>query len=130
MRPWQCENLSIKSGKFPAHLEAFQLFRVFGDFSVYLETFQLLIQSCAENSFTNCLKQDFCRKPFLKFICNSASYFFFLFLLILASQRIEDIVGYEEDDDDGDYVDYDDDGVVKMGATIGHHEARLSAFGC
>ena len=33
------------------------------------------------------------RKPFLKFICNSASYFFFLFLLILVSQRIEDIMG-------------------------------------
>merc|ERR550534_464796 len=31
------------------------------------------------------------RKPFIKFICNSASYFFFLFLLILASQRIEDL---------------------------------------
>ncbi|XP_046645233.1 transient receptor potential-gamma protein-like isoform X2 [Daphnia pulicaria] len=29
------------------------------------------------------------RKPFIKFICNSASYFTFLFLLILASQRIE-----------------------------------------
>ena len=26
------------------------------------------------------------RKPFLKFICHSASYFFFLFLLILVSQ--------------------------------------------
>ena len=35
------------------------------------------------------------RKPFLKFICNSASYFFFLFLLILVSQRIEDIMGWE-----------------------------------
>ena len=33
------------------------------------------------------------RKPFLKFICTSASYFFFLFLLILVSQRIEDIMG-------------------------------------
>lgn len=29
------------------------------------------------------------RKPFIKFICTSASYFTFLFLLILASQRIE-----------------------------------------
>ena len=36
------------------------------------------------------------RKPFLKFICNSASYFFFLFLLILVSQRIEDIIGYQD----------------------------------
>merc|ERR550532_3334328 len=35
------------------------------------------------------------RKPFLKFICNSASYFFFLFLLILVSQRIEDIMGWD-----------------------------------
>uniref|UniRef100_A0A336MW87 CSON007883 protein n=1 Tax=Culicoides sonorensis TaxID=179676 RepID=A0A336MW87_CULSO len=33
------------------------------------------------------------RKPFIKFICHSASYFMFLFLLILASQRIETIVG-------------------------------------
>jgi transient receptor potential cation channel subfamily C len=35
------------------------------------------------------------RKPFLKFICNSASYFFFLFLLILVSQRVEDIIGWD-----------------------------------
>ena len=35
------------------------------------------------------------RKPFLKFICNSASYFFFLFLLILVSQRIEDVIGWD-----------------------------------
>ena len=48
------------------------------------------------------------RKPFIKFICNSASYFFFLFLLILASQRIEDIIGYYDDDDDDD-DNYDDD---------------------
>ncbi|KAK6616864.1 hypothetical protein RUM44_005302 [Polyplax serrata] len=33
------------------------------------------------------------RKPFIKFICNSASYLTFLFLLILASQRIETVVG-------------------------------------
>uniref|UniRef100_A0A6M2E2A8 Putative transient receptor potential channel n=1 Tax=Xenopsylla cheopis TaxID=163159 RepID=A0A6M2E2A8_XENCH len=33
------------------------------------------------------------RKPFIKFICNSASYFTFLFMLILASQRIESVVG-------------------------------------
>ncbi|XP_046395034.1 transient receptor potential-gamma protein-like [Ischnura elegans] len=33
------------------------------------------------------------RKPFIKFICHSASYFTFLFLLILASQRIEAVVG-------------------------------------
>jgi len=38
------------------------------------------------------------RKPFIKFICNSASYFFFLFLLILASQRIEDIIGWDYND--------------------------------
>ncbi|KAK4012303.1 hypothetical protein OUZ56_021403 [Daphnia magna] len=31
------------------------------------------------------------RKPFIKFICHSASYFTFLFLLILASQRIETV---------------------------------------
>merc|ERR550532_3331416 len=37
------------------------------------------------------------RKPFIKFICNSASYFFFLFLLILASQRIEDLFPKEWD---------------------------------
>merc|ERR1719295_208027 len=35
------------------------------------------------------------KKPFIKFICNSASYFVFLFLLILVSQRIEDIVGWD-----------------------------------
>ncbi|KAK0418100.1 hypothetical protein QR680_013369 [Steinernema hermaphroditum] len=29
------------------------------------------------------------RKPFIKFLCHSASYIFFLFLLILASQRID-----------------------------------------
>ncbi|XP_049807715.1 transient receptor potential-gamma protein-like [Schistocerca nitens] len=33
------------------------------------------------------------RKPFIKFICHSASYFTFLFLLILASQRIESVIG-------------------------------------
>ncbi|XP_076044105.1 transient receptor potential-gamma protein-like isoform X10 [Oratosquilla oratoria] len=32
------------------------------------------------------------RKPFIKFICHSASYFMFLFLLILASQRIETVI--------------------------------------
>jgi transient receptor potential cation channel subfamily C len=32
------------------------------------------------------------RKPFIKFICTSASYFTFLFLLILASQRIEVVI--------------------------------------
>ncbi|KAH8404922.1 hypothetical protein KR222_010490 [Zaprionus bogoriensis] len=33
------------------------------------------------------------RKPFIKFICHSASYFTFLFLLMLASQRIETFIG-------------------------------------
>ncbi|XP_043286178.1 transient receptor potential-gamma protein isoform X2 [Venturia canescens] len=33
------------------------------------------------------------RKPFIKFICHSASYFNFLFMLILASQRIESVIG-------------------------------------
>uniref|UniRef100_U5ENB5 Putative transient receptor potential channel n=1 Tax=Corethrella appendiculata TaxID=1370023 RepID=U5ENB5_9DIPT len=33
------------------------------------------------------------RKPFIKFICHSASYFTFLFLLMLVSQRIETVVG-------------------------------------
>ncbi|XP_076235807.1 transient receptor potential cation channel gamma isoform X3 [Calliopsis andreniformis] len=33
------------------------------------------------------------RKPFIKFICHSASYFTFLFMLILASQRIETVLG-------------------------------------
>ncbi|KFB39081.1 AGAP008435-PA-like protein [Anopheles sinensis] len=33
------------------------------------------------------------RKPFIKFICHSASYFTFLFLLMLASQRIETVMG-------------------------------------
>ncbi|XP_037870887.1 transient receptor potential-gamma protein isoform X2 [Bombyx mori] len=33
------------------------------------------------------------RKPFIKFLCHSASYFMFLFLLILASQRIETAPG-------------------------------------
>ncbi|KAG8196640.1 hypothetical protein JTE90_006550 [Oedothorax gibbosus] len=32
------------------------------------------------------------RKPFIKYICHSASYITFLFLLILASQRIETVV--------------------------------------
>ncbi|GIY10144.1 transient receptor potential-gamma protein [Caerostris extrusa] len=32
------------------------------------------------------------RKPFIKFICHSASYVTFLFLLILASQRIESVL--------------------------------------
>ncbi|XP_044729543.1 transient receptor potential-gamma protein [Chrysoperla carnea] len=32
------------------------------------------------------------RKPFIKFICHSASYFTFLFMLILASQRIESVI--------------------------------------
>ncbi|XP_014208151.1 transient receptor potential-gamma protein [Copidosoma floridanum] len=33
------------------------------------------------------------RKPFIKFICHSASYLAFLFMLILASQRIESVIG-------------------------------------
>ncbi|XP_046673620.1 transient receptor potential-gamma protein [Homalodisca vitripennis] len=40
------------------------------------------------------------RKPFIKFICHSASYFTFLFLLILASQRIESLLGMWLDDPD------------------------------
>ncbi|XP_025986814.1 transient receptor potential-gamma protein isoform X2 [Solenopsis invicta] len=44
------------------------------------------------------------RKPFIKFICHSASYFTFLFMLILASQRIESVIfnwmGHEEDVED------------------------------
>ncbi|XP_031341305.1 transient receptor potential-gamma protein isoform X1 [Photinus pyralis] len=39
------------------------------------------------------------RKPFIKFICNSASYFAFLFMLILASQRIETLFFDEEPED-------------------------------
>ncbi|KAL7041237.1 hypothetical protein ACKWTF_000683 [Chironomus riparius] len=34
------------------------------------------------------------RKPFIKFICHSASYFTFLFLLMLASQRIESVMDF------------------------------------
>ncbi|XP_014255140.2 transient receptor potential-gamma protein isoform X2 [Cimex lectularius] len=37
------------------------------------------------------------RKPFIKFICHSASYFTFLFLLILASQRIETLLDWTQD---------------------------------
>ncbi|XP_023311721.1 transient receptor potential-gamma protein [Anoplophora glabripennis] len=39
------------------------------------------------------------RKPFIKFICHSASYFLFLFMLILASQRqyLQSIFGVEEE---------------------------------
>ncbi|XP_055386618.1 transient receptor potential-gamma protein-like isoform X2 [Condylostylus longicornis] len=33
------------------------------------------------------------KKPFIKFICHSASYLTFLFLLMLASQRIEAVIG-------------------------------------
>ncbi|KAL1122557.1 hypothetical protein AAG570_002887, partial [Ranatra chinensis] len=36
------------------------------------------------------------RKPFIKFICHSASYFTFLFLLILASQRIESLLDWSD----------------------------------
>ncbi|GJQ65198.1 hypothetical protein Trydic_g7337 [Trypoxylus dichotomus] len=36
------------------------------------------------------------RKPFIKFICHSASYFTFLFMLILASQRIETLFFAED----------------------------------
>ncbi|CAG9820158.1 unnamed protein product, partial [Phaedon cochleariae] len=38
------------------------------------------------------------RKPFIKFICHSASYFLFLFMLILASQRqfLQSFLGVEE----------------------------------
>ncbi len=40
---------------------------------------------------------NFAKKPFVKFISNSASYMFFLFLLTLASQRVEyiaiDLIG-------------------------------------
>ncbi|XP_074100883.1 transient receptor potential cation channel gamma isoform X3 [Cotesia typhae] len=39
------------------------------------------------------------RKPFIKFICHSASYFTFLFMLILASQRIESGLGLWSSDD-------------------------------
>jgi hypothetical protein len=45
-----------------------------------------------------CVHQGkFSKKPFVKFICHSASYIFFLLLLALASQRAEiimiDIIG-------------------------------------
>ncbi|CAH1397843.1 unnamed protein product [Nezara viridula] len=41
------------------------------------------------------------RKPFIKFICHSASYFTFLFLLILASQRIETLLDWAGGDGSG-----------------------------
>ena len=40
----------------------------------------------------NCKMGQLCKKPFLKFIFESASYMFFLFLLALASQKIEHVV--------------------------------------
>ncbi|ELT89523.1 hypothetical protein CAPTEDRAFT_172686 [Capitella teleta] len=40
----------------------------------------------------------FMRRPFIKFICHSASYMTFLFLLILASQRIESIINFSGED--------------------------------
>ncbi|PBC34293.1 Transient receptor potential-gamma protein [Apis cerana cerana] len=41
----------------------------------------------------HCVVGQTMRKPFIKFICHSASYFTFLFMLILASQRIESVIG-------------------------------------
>nr|CFW94256.1 Eka-Trpl2 protein [Euperipatoides kanangrensis] len=38
------------------------------------------------------------RKPFIKFICHSASYVAFLILLILASQRIESLININSSD--------------------------------
>nr|CAI5861896.1 unnamed protein product [Callosobruchus analis] len=42
------------------------------------------------------------RKPFIKFICHSASYLVFLFMLILASQRqfLQSFLGLQEEDEE------------------------------
>ncbi|CRL02708.1 CLUMA_CG015891, isoform A [Clunio marinus] len=50
------------------------------------------------------------RKPFIKFICHSASYFTFLFLLMLASQRIESVMDFSGESS------FDDDVPTKRGA--------------
>ncbi|KAK9496929.1 hypothetical protein O3M35_012878 [Rhynocoris fuscipes] len=44
------------------------------------------------------------RKPFIKFICHSASYFTFLFLLILASQRIETLLDWTNSGGPGNHT--------------------------
>merc|ERR1711884_657970 len=56
------------------------------------------------------------RKPFIKFICTSASYFTFLFLLILASQRIEVLIA-EWFDNEELKAWLSQDVTVKRGAT-------------
>ncbi|ESN98767.1 hypothetical protein HELRODRAFT_66730 [Helobdella robusta] len=43
---------------------------------------------------------QFMRRPFIKFICHSASYMTFLSLLILASQRIKSIISLAKEADD------------------------------
>ncbi|XP_073996025.1 transient receptor potential cation channel gamma isoform X2 [Rhodnius prolixus] len=45
------------------------------------------------------------RKPFIKFICHSASYFTFLFLLILASQRIETLLDWTTNGESGNLTE-------------------------
>nr|WMY99273.1 transient receptor potential C (TRPgamma) [Bemisia tabaci] len=57
------------------------------------------------------------RKPFIKFICHSASYFTFLFLLILASQRIESILGdWFLNGESPSYVSYASNDLTKRGS--------------
>ncbi|XP_055594063.1 transient receptor potential-gamma protein isoform X2 [Uranotaenia lowii] len=54
------------------------------------------------------------RKPFIKFICHSASYFTFLFLLMLASQRIETVIGSVWG---ADLINHDEEVPTKRGAS-------------
>ncbi|XP_075213272.1 transient receptor potential cation channel gamma isoform X4 [Lycorma delicatula] len=70
------------------------------------------------------------RKPFIKFICHSASYFTFLFLLILASQRIESLIGEWFPDKDGKPLFTTMDVTTKRGAPPSVVECLILCWVC
>ncbi|XP_076367318.1 transient receptor potential-gamma protein-like [Tachypleus tridentatus] len=66
-----------------AVLQALEIFRIGALFPVYSTAYMLAPHSHFGRTI---------RRPFIKFICHSASYVTFLFLLILASQRVDNVL--------------------------------------
>jgi transient receptor potential cation channel subfamily C len=83
----------LLSGIYYDGLPGFRRLHVFRQLLVVLKHACMFpIFSMAYMVAPNCKMGQLCKKPFLKFIFESASYMFFLFLLALASQKIEHVV--------------------------------------
>ena len=82
----------LLSGIYYDGLPGFRRLHVFRQVLVVLKHACMFpIFSMAYILAPNCRMGQLAKKPFLKFIFESASYMFFLFLLALASQKIEHV---------------------------------------